>query len=98
MYRRISIAISALTLSVLLGALAFGQVSSSLSGTVTDPTGAVLSGASVVVQNPATGTEFKATTSGSGTYTIPSLSTGTYKVTVSAAGFKTAVEIGRAHV
>ena len=91
MKRKVVFSISAISLAVLMSLTAFGQVTSSLSGTVTDPNGAVLSGASVTVQNPATGTEFRATTSGSGTYTIPSLSTGTYKVSVSATGFKTVV-------
>src|SRR5262245_62672613 len=73
--------------------LAFGQsgTTAPLSGTVSDATGAVLSGASVVVKNNATGAEFKMNTSNSGTYTIPSLGSGTYTVTVEAPGFKKAV-------
>lgn len=91
MKRRIPDSVIAIAFALLMSLTAFAQVSAPLSGTVTDPDGAVISGASVTVQNPATGAEFKATSSGSGTYTIPSLSTGTYKVTVSAPGFKTAV-------
>src|SRR5262245_28711224 len=72
----------------LASAMAFGQVTSSLSGTVTDPDGAVVSGATVVVKNDDTGAEFRATTSSNGTYTVPSLGTGTYTVTVTATGFK----------
>jgi hypothetical protein len=83
--------ITAVALTMFMCLTALAQVSAPLSGTVTDPDGAVISGATVTVQNPATGAEFKTTSSGSGTYTIPSLSTGTYKVTVSASGFKTAV-------
>src|SRR5262245_24141236 len=73
--------------------LAFGQsgTTAPLSGTVSDATGAVLSGASVVVKNSATGAEFKMNTSSSGTFTIPSLGAGTYIVTVEAPGFKKAV-------
>jgi hypothetical protein len=70
--------------------LAFSQTSA-LSGTVTDPSGAVVAGATVIAKNPAGGTEFKATTSDTGNYTIPSLSAGTYTVTISAQGFKQAV-------
>jgi len=66
------------------------QVSSTstLSGTVTDPTGATVPGASVTVQNTETGVVFKATTGSAGTFSVPSLGTGTYMVTVSATGFK----------
>src|SRR5262245_66619180 len=76
----------------LASAIAFGQVTSSLSGTVTDPDGAVVSGATVVVKNDDTGAEFRATTSSNGTYTVPSLGTGTYTVTVTATGFKQVTE------
>ncbi|MBO0801111.1 MAG: carboxypeptidase regulatory-like domain-containing protein, partial [Blastocatellia bacterium] len=62
-----------------------------LAGTVSDPTGALIAGASVVVKNKTTGTEFKATTSSTGAYTVPALGPGTYIVTVEAAGFKKAV-------
>src|SRR5262249_3013786 len=73
--------------------VAFGQsgTTAPLSGSVLDPTGAVISGASVVVKNNATGAEFRATTASNGTYTVPSLGTGTYTVTVEAQGFKKAV-------
>src|SRR5262249_21007694 len=47
--------------------------------------------ATVIVKNAATGAEFKATSSGSGVYTAPSLGSGTYLVTISAQGFKQAV-------
>jgi hypothetical protein len=70
--------------------VAFGQTAP-LSGSVVDTTGAVLSGATVVVKNNATGTEYKVNTSSSGTYTVPSLGSGTYTVTVEAQGFKKAV-------
>ena len=73
--------------------VAFGQsgTTAPLSGSVLDPTGAVISGASVVVKNNATGAEFRVTTASNGTYTVPSLGTGTYTVTVEAQGFKKAV-------
>jgi hypothetical protein len=79
----------------LSGLLAFGQgTTAPISGTVVDSTGAVLSGATVIVKNNATGAEFKAITSGSGAYTVPSLGSGTYTVTVEAQGFKKAVVEG----
>src|SRR5262245_20508599 len=88
-----------LTLSVVLVAsapAAFSQVSltSSLSGTVTDPTGAVVVGAAITVKNQATSEEFKAMTAGNGTFTVPALAAGIYTVTVTAPGFKQAVVQG----
>jgi carboxypeptidase family protein len=76
--------------------LAFGQsgTTAPLSGTVFDATGAVLSGASVLVKNSGTGAEFKVNTSSNGTYIIPSLGAGTYTVMVEAQGFKKAVVQG----
>jgi hypothetical protein len=72
---------------------AFGQsgTTAPLSGTVADPTGALIAGASVVVKNNTTGTEYKATTTSNGAYTVPALGSGMYTVTVEAAGFKKAV-------
>jgi hypothetical protein len=61
-----------------------------LTGTVTDPTGAVVEGAQITVTSIETGEERQATTSAEGNYTVPQLSANTYRVTVEAAGFKTA--------
>lgn len=72
----------------MIGVSVLGQVTANLSGTVTDPNGAVLSGAIIEVRNTATGAEFRATSSGSGSYTVPSLGAGTYVVVISAPGFK----------
>src|SRR5258708_24713723 len=60
-------------------------------GTVTDPSGAVVSGAKVTVRNTGTGLERTAQTSADGSYSIPELPIGTYSVTVSQAGFQTSV-------
>jgi Carboxypeptidase regulatory-like domain/TonB dependent receptor len=61
-----------------------------LNGTVLDPAGAVVPGATVVVTNTANGVEARTTTTGSGSYTLPYLSAGTYRLRVSAPGFRTA--------
>lgn len=63
----------------------------SLLGTVTDASGAVVPGATVVAVNVATNVKSIATTSESGTYTIPFVLPGDYRVTVESSGFKTAV-------
>lgn len=58
-------------------------------GTVTDATGAVVSGAKVTVRNTATGLERTTQASGDGSYSIPELPIGTYNVTITQAGFQT---------
>ncbi len=68
--------------------------SSSISGTVTDATGAVVPDAKVTVRNESTGQESVVTTSGSGAYTFPNLAIGSYTVRVEAKGFSTAVQQG----
>ena len=68
-----------------------GGATTSLSGTVTDASGAVIPGATVVVKNNATATQFNATTNENGHFTVPALDAGSYAVTVSLMGFKTAV-------
>jgi hypothetical protein len=67
-----------------------GGSTSTINGTVTDTSGAVIPGASVVVKNAATATTFEALTSSEGQFTIPALNPGKYSVTVTLAGFKTA--------
>ncbi len=68
--------------------------SSSLSGTVTDASGAVLPGAKVTVHNESDGQESVITTNGSGAYTFPNLAIGSYTVRVEAKGFSAAVQQG----
>ena len=68
--------------------------SSSLSGTITDASGAVVPNAKVTAHNEATGQDRSVTTSGGGSYTIPNLATGSYTVKVEAKGFSNAVQQG----
>ena len=57
-------------------------------GTVTDATGGVVAGATILVTNMDTGISVKATTDSSGNYVVTSLGIGRYSVTVEATGFK----------
>src|SRR5262245_39071705 len=70
--------------------MAFGQ-SSSLSGTVVDPQGNAVAGATITVTNVATGAARAATSSKEGAYQIPQLSPGTYRVRAEGRGFASVV-------
>jgi outer membrane receptor protein involved in Fe transport len=61
----------------------------SIVGTVTDSTGATITGAHVQLSNPSTGISQEATTGAAGTYSFINLIPGSYDVTVSQAGFST---------
>ena len=79
------------SLAVLLClASALGQtVTSSITGQVTDPSGAVISGAKVIAENAATSVKTSTETNASGVYTIRFLPIGTYTLTIEAKGFAT---------
>ena len=64
------------------------QFGASLSGTVTDPSGAVIPNATVTLTNPATLEQKTATTSGAGFFSFNELAPGHYSVKVTANGFK----------
>jgi hypothetical protein len=67
---------------------ALGQtVTGSITGVVTDPSGAVVVGATVTAANTATGVQTTAQTNGVGNYTIRFLPIGVYTLTVEANGF-----------
>jgi hypothetical protein len=83
--------VAAFVLLTMGAALAFGQTTGSLSGTVTDQSGAVVAGASVLVKNNDTGVEQTVEASDSGTFNVPALPAGTYTVTITAPNFKKAV-------
>jgi hypothetical protein len=75
------------------GAILAQQITS-ISGTVTDPSGAVIPGAQVTITNTATGEHRTATTSSKGIYSIPAVNSGVYNITASAEGFKASTEQG----
>ena len=77
-------------LAISLVPAAFGQaISGNLTGTVTDPSGAALNGATVTALNDATGQRMSTVSSGTGSYLFTNLPVGTYKVSATASGFKT---------
>jgi hypothetical protein len=69
--------------------VAFAQSTTSLTGTVTDPTGAVIPNATITVENVDTGLKRSTTTDATGSYSFPQMPPGLYRVTAAAAGFRT---------
>jgi len=81
-----------LTLGFLISTPAYSQiVGGTLSGTITDASGAAVPNATVASKNGATGVITNAVSNAQGLYNAPNLLPGTYEVTVTAAGFDTAV-------
>jgi hypothetical protein len=89
--RRLTSMASAALLVVALCVTAFAQGTSTLTGTVTDPNGAVVSGATVTATNVATNISTTTQTTDAGLYRFPTLPVGNYTVKVEASGFSTAV-------
>jgi hypothetical protein len=73
---------------VLLGAVAYGQGTANIVGTVTDPTGAVVPNAKVTVTNLDNGFVRTTVTNGTGNYAARELPVGHYTIMVEAQGFK----------
>ena len=65
-----------------------------LAGSVSDSTGAVISGASISATNEATGGKNETKSTSAGSYRFPDLPIGAYTVTVTAAGFGTTTSTG----
>jgi hypothetical protein len=84
-----------LGLALVLGvSVARASITGSISGTVTDPTGAVVPDASVVAINTQTDVQNSTKTNAQGFYSFPSLPAGRYDVTITASGFQEFRETG----
>jgi Carboxypeptidase regulatory-like domain len=92
-WRRGAIA-SLIVLFLILAPRLFAQISATLSGKVTDPSGAAVAGAAVTVKNLETGAVRTATTGEAGRYEVFALPIGQYQVRVSKAGFAGGVRTG----
>jgi len=88
-----SLLVTACGLSLGLGAFAQSD-RGTITGTISDPAGAVIANAPVEAKNVATGTLYPVATTGTGNYTLSELPVGTYEISVTAPGFKKAVRTG----
>ena len=80
--------------SLFLAAPLFAQVSATLSGTVTDQSGALVSAAAVTARSVDTGAERSTVTSGAGRYEFPALPVGNYEIHARKPGFTEEVRKG----
>ncbi|HJU56432.1 MAG TPA: TonB-dependent receptor [Pyrinomonadaceae bacterium] len=92
---RLSHHLVALFMLLAAAATAFAQgTASRVTGTVTDPAGALVEGATVTLNREGTDTTFNTTTTDAGTYVFESVQVGVYTVTVEMQGFKKFVSSG----
>ena len=83
------------TCFLLCAAAAFGQGDrGTITGTISDPTGAVVPSATIQVKNTDTGAAYNVGTTNTGNYTLANVPVGTYELTVDASGFKKFVRPG----
>jgi hypothetical protein len=89
MYRNLHVkALFLLTVATsLLSSNAQVRTTGQISGTVTDPSGALVAGATVTVTMPSTGFTQSATANSQGQYSFPEVQPGVYQVTATASGF-----------
>src|SRR5487761_1418974 len=83
-------------LCILAGASgAYAQIrSGTITGSVTDPSGAIVVGARVAITNTGTNATYATSTTQAGIYAVPYLEDGTYSISISKAGFDTFTEVG----
>src|SRR5690606_17333539 len=89
-FKSVSLLTALVLACVPLAAQNFGE----FTGTVADPSGAVIAGASVTITNEATGVARSAETNESGNYNVPFLNPGRYTITAEIDGFSTARSTG----
>jgi Carboxypeptidase regulatory-like domain len=98
MLKRIRMPLCCLCTVMLLGVMwsrtAWAQETSTITGTVTDPSGAVIPNAQVVVTEQETNTSQTTSSNGDGYYQLPGLATGHYTISVTASGFSTYKKTG----
>lgn len=82
------ILLAGLTYALLLPSSKAQTVFGSITGTVTDPSGAVIPDAKVLVRGQQTGTTFEGTTTSAGLFNFPQVPVGGYDVNVTASGFQ----------
>jgi Carboxypeptidase regulatory-like domain len=83
-----------LMLGVVLSSFGQSGATGTIVGTVSDSSGALVQGAAITVTNTATNVDQQTVSTSSGTYSVPSLMPGSYRVAVTARGFSRGVVTG----
>jgi hypothetical protein len=79
---------SSVALAILLTVPLCAQQTASITGTVSDPTGAVVAGAAIKASNALTGESAETASNSAGVFTVPLLKPGQYELLVEVRGFK----------
>src|SRR5438094_2255351 len=94
MSNRIVIGLAVVLLTCLLTTTVFGQATAQISGTVKDQSGAVLPGVEVTATQTDTGIVRTAVTNETGSYVLPNLAVGPFRLEAALPGFRTYVQTG----
>src|SRR5690348_16645259 len=85
---------SSLLISVLMSSVGWAQATAQISGTVRDQTGAVLPGVEITATQTETGIPRTTLTNETGSYVLPNLVTGPYRLEAALPGFRSYVQNG----
>jgi len=80
--------------AILIATLSLAAQTAQITGRVSDPSGAIIAGASISVRNVSTGDQRTASTNENGYYTVPLLEPGQYQIRVESTGFRAVVRSG----
>src|SRR5256885_13895801 len=94
MDKRIVIGLAAVLMACLLTTTVWGQATAQISGTVKDQSGAVLPGVEVTATQTDTGIVRTTVTNETGSYVLPNLLVGPYRLEAALPGFRTFVQTG----
>src|SRR5437773_346110 len=94
MRRTLKLGVGGLLLSILACASLWGQATAQMSGTAKDQSGAVLPGVEITATQTETGIIRNAVTNETGSYVLPNLPTGPYRLEAALPGFRTYVQTG----
>ncbi len=93
--RTLLVLLALFVLPIALSPPARAQDVASITGVISDPSGAVIAGARVILQNTSTGATYNAVSNAQGSYTIPNAAPGPgYSLTISHSGFTSSVITG----
>ena len=93
-FRKSSVVSALLVLVLSAAPLLFGQATTALSGTITDPSGAAIPTATVTITNSQSGALRSTISNERGFYQFPQTAPGTYEIKAEATGFRSAIQTG----